>query len=45
MTTERIVSWHPSPSNPHHVPPAGAVDEHCHVFGPKSHIPSSGKAK
>lgn len=26
--------FHPAPSKPGYVPPAGAVDAHCHVFGP-----------
>jgi 2-pyrone-4,6-dicarboxylate lactonase len=26
--------FHPSPSKPGYVPPPGAVDAHCHVFGP-----------
>lgn len=26
--------FHPSPSKPQYVAPAGAVDAHCHVFGP-----------
>jgi 2-pyrone-4,6-dicarboxylate lactonase len=43
--SERIVSWHNKPSKPHFVPPAGAVDAHCHVFGPASQFPFSAKAK
>ena len=27
------VTWHPSPKQPDFIPPAGAVDAHCHVFG------------
>ena len=42
---DRIVSWHPSPSKPRYVPPAGAVDAHCHVFGPMASFPFSAKAK
>jgi 2-pyrone-4,6-dicarboxylate lactonase len=26
--------FHPAPSTPHFTPPPGAVDAHCHVFGP-----------
>lgn len=26
--------FHPNPSKPAYVPPPGAVDAHCHVFGP-----------
>jgi 2-pyrone-4,6-dicarboxylate lactonase len=41
----RIVSWHASPSRPRFVPPPGAVDTHCHVFGPMAQFPFSPKAK
>ena len=41
----RITSWHPAPSRPHFVPPPGAVDVHCHVFGPQVQFPFSAKAK
>ncbi|MCE7798030.1 amidohydrolase family protein [Sphingobium sufflavum] len=44
-TTDRIVSWHADPSVPRFVPPAGAVDAHCHVFGPMAQFPFSAKAK
>ena len=43
--TERIVSWHSSPSKPRFVPPPGAVDAHCHVFGPMAQFPFSPSAK
>ena len=43
--TERIVSWHPNPSKPRYVPPPGAVDAHCHVFGPMAEFPFSARAK
>ena len=42
---DRIVSWHAAPSKPRYVPPAGAVDAHCHVFGPMGQFPFSAKAK
>ena len=43
--SDRIVSWHPNPSKPKFVPPPGAVDAHCHVFGPQALFPFSAKAK
>ncbi len=43
--TDRIVSWHSRPSAPRYRPPAGAVDAHCHVFGPQAQFPFSAKAK
>ena len=44
-TQDRITSWHASPSKPRYTPPAGAVDAHCHVFGPMAQFPFSPKAK
>lgn len=41
----RIVSWHGNPSKPRYTPPPGAVDAHCHVFGPMAQFPFSPKAK
>ncbi len=41
----RITSWHGSPSKPTFTPPPGAVDAHCHVFGPQASFPFSPKAK
>jgi 2-pyrone-4,6-dicarboxylate lactonase len=41
----RIVSWHAKPSKPCYTPPLGAVDAHCHVFGPMAQFPFSAKAK
>jgi 2-pyrone-4,6-dicarboxylate lactonase len=43
--SERIRSWSENPSRPHYVPPPGAVDAHCHVFGPMADFPFSPKAK
>ncbi len=31
--------FHPEPSTPRFTPPAGAVDAHCHVFGPAVRFP------
>ncbi|AMO71210.1 amidohydrolase family protein [Sphingorhabdus sp. M41] len=41
----RIISWHGNPSKPAFTPPPGAVDAHCHVFGPQASFPFSPKAK
>ncbi|WEK41693.1 MAG: amidohydrolase family protein [Candidatus Sphingomonas colombiensis] len=41
----RILSWTQNPSKPDFTPPAGAVDAHCHVFGPMAQFPFSAKAK
>ena len=41
----RITSWHGHPSKPLYTPPAGAIDAHCHVFGPMADFPFSAKAK
>ncbi len=43
--SDRIVSWHPAPAKPTYKPPPGAVDAHCHVFGPAAKFPFSPKAK
>ena len=43
--SERIVSWHAAPSKPVYTPPPGAVDAHCHVFGPMARFPFSPQAK
>jgi 2-pyrone-4,6-dicarboxylate lactonase len=42
---DRIVSWANAPSKPNFVPPDGAVDAHCHVFGPMAQFQFSPKAK
>ncbi len=44
MTT-RVKSWTDAPSTPQFRPPPGAVDAHCHVFGPMAQFPFSPKAK
>jgi 2-pyrone-4,6-dicarboxylate lactonase len=43
--TDRIRSWTETPARPRYVPPPGAVDAHCHVFGPMADFPFSAKAK
>ena len=37
--------FHPSPSRPSFTPPAGAVDAHCHVFGPGDAFPYAPERK
>jgi 2-pyrone-4,6-dicarboxylate lactonase len=37
--------FHPAPSKPRFVPPAGAVDAHCHVFGPGDVFPYAPERK
>jgi 2-pyrone-4,6-dicarboxylate lactonase len=41
----RVKSWTDAPAVPRFVPPPGAVDAHCHVFGPMAQFPFSAKAK
>lgn len=37
--------YDPNPSVPQYVPPNGAVDAHCHVFGPASEFPFAAERK
>ena len=37
--------FHPHPSKPRFTPPAGAVDAHCHVFGPEEIFPYAPERK
>ncbi|MGI9323212.1 MAG: amidohydrolase family protein, partial [Pseudomonadales bacterium] len=37
--------FHPSPSKPEFAPPLGAVDAHCHVFGPVADFPFAPERK
>ena len=37
--------WHQNPSKPKFKPPTGAVDAHCHVFGPGDQFPFATERK
>ncbi|RXT30057.1 2-pyrone-4,6-dicarboxylate hydrolase [Rhizobium leguminosarum] len=37
--------YHPDPSKPRYIPPSGAVDAHCHVFGPGDVFPYAPERK
>jgi len=37
--------FHPAPSQPRYRPPPGAVDAHCHVFGPGDEFPFAPQRK
>lgn len=39
------LDWHPAPSKPKFIVPKGAVDAHCHVFGPGSEFPFAPQRK
>ena len=39
------LDWYPNPSRPRFVAPAGAVDAHCHVFGPGAEFPYAPERK
>jgi len=39
------VTWHPDPKTPDFVVPDGAVDAHCHVFGPADEFPFAPERK
>src|SRR5258708_1438652 len=39
------IPFHQNPSKPAFKPPAGAVDAHCHVFGPEAVFPFAPKRK
>jgi 2-pyrone-4,6-dicarboxylate lactonase len=39
------LSFHPNPSKPVFAPPPGAVDAHCHVFGPADRFPFAPERK
>ena len=37
--------WHRKPRKPDYQPPAGAVDSHCHIFGPEAVFPYAPQRK
>ncbi|MBL8550076.1 MAG: amidohydrolase family protein [Hyphomonadaceae bacterium] len=39
------IPFHPNPSKPAYKPPPGAVDAHCHVFGPAAKFPYAPERK
>ncbi len=39
------LDWHRAPSKPEFTPPPGAVDAHCHVFGPGDEFPFAPERK
>jgi 2-pyrone-4,6-dicarboxylate lactonase len=39
------LAYHPRPSRPSYVAPPGAVDAHCHVFGPGAEFPYAPERK
>jgi 2-pyrone-4,6-dicarboxylate lactonase len=39
------LSYHTHPSKPHFIAPPGAVDAHCHVFGPGAEFPYAPERK
>ena len=50
MSNEQVMDadylpFHPNPSKPKFIPPKGAVDAHCHVFGPSAVFPYAPERK
>ena len=43
--SEGYIPFHPNPSRPKYRPQPGAVDAHCHVFGPESRFPYAPERK
>src|SRR6202047_2718756 len=39
------IPFNPNPSKPKYKPPSGAVDAHCHVFGPEGRFPYAPERK
>ncbi len=44
-TDAHWLNFHPNPSKPRFVVPLGAVDAHCHVFGPGDRFPYAAERK
>jgi 2-pyrone-4,6-dicarboxylate lactonase len=44
-TNPPYIPFHPNPSKPRFKAPSGAVDAHCHVFGPASRFPYAPERK
>ena len=44
-TNPPYIPFHPNPSKPKFQAPAGAVDAHCHVFGPAARFPYAPERK
>ena len=45
QVTPGWIPFHPNPSKPRFTPPPGAVDAHCHVFGPGEVFPYAPERK
>ena len=45
QVTPGWLAFHPRPCKPRFVPPIGAVDAHCHVFGPGDRFPYAPERK
>jgi 2-pyrone-4,6-dicarboxylate lactonase len=45
QVTPGWLAFHPHPSRPTFAPPPGAVDAHCHVFGPGARFPYAPERK
>lgn len=45
MPDDTYLPFHPAPSVPAFTPPPGAVDAHCHVFGPAATFPFAPERK
>ena len=43
--SQDYIPFHPAPAKPAFVPPVGAVDAHCHVFGPAAIFPFAPERK